>query len=331
MFDVSIPPSFHIPEQKTRRGPSAGYVTAAPAGLAVGVTAAALNAAAGTSATLAILKLMASTKLNIGIMSAIIVASVVTPLVIQHQAQAKLSDQEESLRQNSNQLTQLQADNLRISNLLAQANSTQTLPDEQFIELLRLRGEIARLNARAQELTASKTNEPLSREESLDSLRQMYLDRVNHLKQLFAANPAAAVPELQYMTDRDWFDSVAYDDHGNDPDNRRAMSGVRSRAQINFSGMLFDALQEYGKKNNGQFPTAVSQLGPYFKSPVDDSVLQDWTILPTSSLASEIRVDGDMAITQKAPVDIEFDQAVAVSLMGTHMGMPGTNQWIRNQ
>jgi hypothetical protein len=254
----------------------------------------------------------------------------VTPMVIQKQAKARLSDQDEAMQQNANQLAQLQADNRRLSNLLANANSPQTIPDKQFYELLRLRGEIARLNARVEELRESKTNQPLSREEALDSLRQMYLDRVNHLKQLFADNPAAAVPELQYMTDRTWLEMVEYDKHDIDPDNRQAMSQARSRAQLDFALILSDALHEYGKNNNGQFPTAVSQLGPYFKSPVDDSVLQDWTILPTRSLASEIRVDGDMAITQKAPVDAELDQAVAVSLMGTQVGMHGTNQWVRN-
>ena len=57
-----------------------------------------------------------------------------------------------------------------------------------------------------QELTGSKTSEPLSRDEFLTSLREMYSDRVNRLKQLFAVNPAEAVPELQYLTDHDWLE-----------------------------------------------------------------------------------------------------------------------------
>ena len=75
---------------------------------------------------------------------------------------------------------------------------------EQFKEVLRLRGEVGRLQAAVQELARAKTNEPLSREEVLASMRQLYLDRVNGLKQLFAANPDEGVPELQYLTDRDW-------------------------------------------------------------------------------------------------------------------------------
>jgi len=309
---------------------AADAVTAAPAGLAVGVAAAALNAAANSSVTLATLKLMASTQLKTGIAGAFIVASVATPWVVKHHAHARVGGQEQELRQNGNQLARLRADNLRLSNLLANADGTPTIPNEQHLELLRLRGEIARLNTRAQELSASKTNKSLSREEALDSLRKLYSDRVIHLKQIFADNPSEAVPELKYLTDAAWLDQVDYYRNGSDPDERQAMSSARSAAQVEFSMKLFEALQAYSKKNNGQFPGAVSELGPYFESPVDNSVLENWTILPTRSLASEIKVGGDWAITQKAPVDAEFDQAVAVSLMGTHLGMHGTNQWVRN-
>jgi hypothetical protein len=180
------------------------------------------------------------------------------------------------------------------------------------------------------ELTGPKTNRPLSREEVLDSMRQLYADRVNRLKQLFAANPAAAVPELQYLADSKWLELVEYDHHEIDPDNRRVMSSARGTAQIVFAmTTLADALRQYDKSNNGQFPTDVSQLTPYFKSPVDDSVLQDWTILRTSSLPSEMRGADDWVITQKAPVDEEFDQRVVVGLNTTRLGTGGANQWVR--
>src|SRR5439155_17717902 len=79
-------------------------VTAAPAGLAVTVTAASLTAAAQTGTTLTLLKLMATTKFQAGILGALIVASVTTPLVIQDKAQGRLRDQDEALRQQADQL-----------------------------------------------------------------------------------------------------------------------------------------------------------------------------------------------------------------------------------
>jgi hypothetical protein len=271
---------------------------------------------------------MALTKLKSGIIGAIVVASVVTPLAIQRQGHAKLRDQNEALRRQTDQLAKLHGENERLSNLLARGESSQRLPSEQFNEVLRLRGEIGRLQGAARELTGSKTNEPLSREEVLASMRQLYLDRVTRLKQLFEANPAEAVPELQYLTDRDWLELVEYDHHEIDPDNSNAMSSARSKAQIHFARTtLGDALRQYGKNNNGQFPTDLSQLASYFKSPVDDSVLRDWTILPTSSLPSEMRVEEDWVITQKAPINAEQDQRVVVGLKTMQLGTGGTNQW----
>lgn len=308
---------------------TAGAVTAAPTGLAVSATAAALAASTATGTTLTLLKLMATTKLKAGLISAIVVASVVAPLVVQHQAQAGLHDQEEALRRQADQLAKLQRENTGLSNLLTRTESSPTVPNEQFTEVLRLRGEVGRLQAAVQELRGRKTNETLSQEEVLASMRQMYLDRVNRLKQLFAANPAEAVPELQYLTDLDWLALVEYDHHRLDPDNSRAMSSARTKARIHFAkSMLINALHQYGNNNNGQFPTALSQLASYFNPPVDESILQDWTILPTTSLPSELRGDEARVITQKAPINAELDQRIVVGLTTWHLGTGGTNDWV---
>jgi hypothetical protein len=100
-------------------------VTAAPAGLAVTISSVALaGAAAGTVTTLTLLKFMTMTKLKLGL-GALVVAGVATTLVIQHQAQEKLSVENESLRQ---QITQLQSDNLGLSRREAVAKLMLRLP-----------------------------------------------------------------------------------------------------------------------------------------------------------------------------------------------------------
>ena len=304
-------------------------VTAAPVGLAITVTAASLTAAAQTGTTVTLLKIMAATKLQAGIVGAVIVASITTPLVLQNRAEARLRDQAEALRQQTDQLARTQTEHERLSNLLARAESSQRVPNQQFKEVLRLRGEVGRLQAAVQELAGPKTNEPLSREEVLASMRQMYLDRVNGLKQLFAANPDEAVPELQYLTDRDWLELVTYDHHQIDPDKTQAVSSARSRAQIHFAmSELSHALREYGKNNDRQFPTDLSQLVPYFKSPVDASVLAGWAIVPTSSLPAELRGDEAWVITQKAPINADLDQRVVIGLKTMTVGSGGAHDWV---
>src|SRR5206468_4792543 len=250
-------------------------------------------------------------------------------LAIHEEAQARLRMQDQALRQQADRLSGFQSEHERLSNLLARTASPRTIPDEQFNEVLRLRGEVGRLQAAVQELAGPKTNEPLSREEVLASTRQMYLDRVNGLKQLFAADPGEAVPELQYLTDRDWLELVTYDHHQIDPDKTQAVSSARSRAQIHFAmSELSHALREYGKSNNGQFPTDLSQLVPYFKSSVDASVLAGWVILPSSRLPEELRGEENWAITQKAPKNAVLDQRVVVGLKTLQLGRSGSNDWV---
>jgi RNA polymerase sigma factor (sigma-70 family) len=102
-------------------------VQGAPAGLAATLTSASLaSAAVGTGTALGIMEVMAMTKLKAGIIGAVIVASVLTPLVIQHQAQVKLREENQSLRQQVDRLAQLTAGNERLSHLLARSRSSPT-------------------------------------------------------------------------------------------------------------------------------------------------------------------------------------------------------------
>jgi len=125
---------------------AANSVHAAPAGLAVTVKAAAL-AAAGTGA-FTLFQFMTMSKLKLGI-SALVVAGATTAFVVQHQVQTKLREENESLTQ---RLARLQTDNESLSNHATQTNKPASLPNDQFDELLRLRGEVGMLRQQTNEL-----------------------------------------------------------------------------------------------------------------------------------------------------------------------------------
>ena len=142
-------------------------VTAAPAGLAAGISGAVLaGTASGTATTITALKLILMAKLKIGIVSAVVVASVVTPLVLQHQARARLREQDDSLRQQQSQVAALQAETQRLSSLAGGASLSSNQPEDlqrlraEAAALQRQTGAVAMLREENRQLKASEAKLP---------------------------------------------------------------------------------------------------------------------------------------------------------------------------
>ncbi len=118
-------------------------VTAAPAGLAASVSMAAVaGAAAGTGAVFNLIHVMTLTKLKAGVLCAVVLGAGTT-LVLQHQSNASLREENRALHRQNEQFTGLQAENVRLSNMLTSARQAESLSKDQLSELMRLRGESA--------------------------------------------------------------------------------------------------------------------------------------------------------------------------------------------
>jgi RNA polymerase sigma factor (sigma-70 family) len=136
---------------------SANAIQVAPPALAVTFTNTSL-AAAGAGTSFALFKFMTLTQLKIGL-SAIAVAGAATAVVLQHQTQQQLRGDNESLRQ---QVNQLKSDNENASN--AAATSSNALSSEQLSELLRLRGEVTALRSQTNQLARLRDENKKMRE-----------------------------------------------------------------------------------------------------------------------------------------------------------------------
>jgi type II secretory pathway pseudopilin PulG len=258
---------------------------------------------------------MATTKLKTSVVAAVIVASVLTPLLIQRQAQARLAEQDKQGRAQSEQLARLTSDNQRLAASLAKAESTQSSSDRQFREVLRLRGEVGRLKNIIRETQSAKATTPASPEDQIASLAKMYAARVDRLKQWLEANPGEKIPEFKHLTDGDWLNGIeSLGDDATDEDYKSALRIMRANAEGVVLGKLFQALRGYSKDNGGQFPTDLSQLEPYLATPIDQAILQRYEIVPTKSLVSELQPAGDWVITQTAPINADLDLRSAYSL-----------------
>lgn len=136
-------------------------VTAAPIGLAASISSVALaGAATGGGTALTYLTIMSMTKLKVGILSAIVVAGVTIPWVMQHHAQTKLHEANEALQQEVQENSQLAAENERLAALLARATPAPPATNDPQREVLRLKGEVGRLRQESASERAAKTNGP---------------------------------------------------------------------------------------------------------------------------------------------------------------------------
>jgi RNA polymerase sigma factor (sigma-70 family) len=297
-------------------------VAAAPAGTVASIAGAAIaSTAVSTGGTLTILKLMAISKLKLGLIGAVVVAGVATPLVIQNHSQAKLRAENQALRQQNTQLTEqispLAAENARLSNLIAQATDYQSAQHSQSNELLKLRGEVARLrqdardSARLRGPGVDSSNDP-----TFDAAFRQLAARAAQLRQRLEEMPDKKIPELQFLTDRDWLNAVGeVEKPENDADFRQAMANLRNRAKSQLGGIMQKALRRYAEANGDMLPSDLSQLKPYFNPPVDDSVLSRYAMTQTGKLTD--LTAGQMLITETAPrVDEENDSHFEFSLNG---------------
>ena len=288
-------------------------------------TAALANVATTTATTFNLLNFMAVTKSQITAATAIILASIVTPVLLQQRAHAKLQAQKQTLAQQLQQQTALAAENQRLAALIANTNQSSAAP---ATELLRLRAEVARLRKETQELSKPK---PPSRPDQLATIAERYAERVNKLKQYLAANPSETIPELQFIRDAEWL-WLAGEKLPDTPEGyRRAMSLARLTVEGTVSReILRPALKQFASDHNGEFPSDLSELKAYFKTNLDDSILQRWQIIHVSKLPQmRAQLENETwMITQKWPVNRAIDQRILFGLESFHMFSDApSSQW----
>ena len=117
-----------------------------------------------------------------------------------------------------------------------------------------------------------------------------------------------------------------------DADVREALYALRHTAKQFFAPQMGKALQKYVQANNGQLPTDVSQLTPYFESPVDDATLARYQMIRTGAVG-DLQPD-EMIVAEKAAVDDEYDELFQIGLYGQRFqgvgkktGENGASSW----
>lgn len=288
---------------------SANAVQAAPVGLAAAISATAVLAGTtvASTATATAAKAIAMTTLQKALIAATIAA--VGTGIYEGRQVSSLRTQVQTLQQQqmplAEQIRELQRARDEATNRLAMSQQENAQLKQNTAELLKLRGEMARLKAAAVQPDNDSTK----------TAAQSWLSRVGQLKQRLAQDPTAKIPELRFVTEQDWLNAAREELH-TEADYRRALSTLRSAGESQVASMLKKGLTGYMRDNSGQMPTDLAQLQPYFDSPVEDAILQRWEIAPAATVES-LGMGGDVIITQKAPVDDVFDTRYGIGPNGS--------------
>jgi len=88
----------------------------------------------------------AMTRLQFGILSAVILAGGTACWMVEHSVRSGLRQKNEALRQQADRLAQLATENERLSNMLKRQKSPASLSAAEFHELLRLRNQVGQLD-----------------------------------------------------------------------------------------------------------------------------------------------------------------------------------------
>lgn len=186
----------------------------------------------------------------------------------------------------------LQADNSSLSNRLDSAAKERTpavrndaaLQAERdrlqraTAELLKLRGENARLRAVEQQLTQLKP----ATEQPRDAFTQSVLDLTTKATKLnghLEKAPHLRIPELAFLKESDWIQVARRAKFDSDEDVRESLMALRSLAKHNAYPLWQDALKAYLADNGGEAPADVQALRPYFREPIDDAILQRYRVI----------------------------------------------------
>jgi hypothetical protein len=280
-------------------------VAAAPSAFVATLAPASLSAAAGTGTTLTLLKLMTMTKLHAAIAGAILVTTAVAPLAIhQHNRLQSLAVTNETLRQ---QLAGLKSEN----EALAAAPAAKPTAESSG-ELLRLRGEVARFRAEAQNRAPNNGATAPAPTNSLDEEFQALQARIALLKQKLEESPREKIPEQEMLTPRDWLNVALTADLQNDGGIRYNLNQLRTAAKDQFAPIMAAALRNYVDANNGELPSGLVQLKPYLPPSVSDAMLDRYELLHTGR-TSELP-SGTPIVGEKATKDRMVDSLFSIGL-----------------
>jgi RNA polymerase sigma factor (sigma-70 family) len=232
---------------------STNAVQAAPPGLATTICSALPAVATGVAGTTT--KTLVMTTLQKTLVATALAATIGTALY------------------QTNEATQLRNDNERLRLEQAKsATSSHAVPSTVSRPEARQEGQDGILGA-VPHSQIPRAN--ASDDSQLVAASRVLGERAIKVRERLDKTPGKQIPELKLLTDADWLDALRDIDRlSTEEDFRRAYHQLRQQAKSKFSDLLETALKAYVQFSQGNLPTQLSQLRPFFSTPIDDAILQ---------------------------------------------------------
>jgi len=309
---------------------SANAVQAAPVGLALTISAVTTLAGAtlATTATATATKAIAMTTLQKTLIAAAFAAAVGTGIYEARQASTlrtrlqTLEKHQSPLAERIQQLTRERDEATR--QLTALRDENERL-NRNTAELLKLRGEMARLKNDTRPSQANPTDA------SMDASAKSWLNRVNQLRGFIEQNPGEGIPEFQFLLDWQWLSAVSNGgteskDFVARSDYQAATERLRANAETQFAKQVQAALKRYSAANNERAPNDLSEIEQYCDPGVGDILLQLYEIKPKSTLPESaiknLIIKADWFIIRKQRINSDSRDRFAIFPYNTFFWQP---------
>ncbi len=183
-------------------------------------------------------------------------------------------------------------------------------------DLLKLRGEATALRSERRGLQAASTRgvgaQPADEGVPTTTLESL-VSNVTALKAALQKAPEQQVPELAFLEEQDWIKAAREAKMDTEEDVAKSLGHARTLAKEKWIPMLSTALLGYVKANNGQLPTALTQLEPFLDQPVDPSIFDRYELIKTGD--SGTLKPGDMVIRERNRLT-SYDSIFRLGLFG---------------
>jgi hypothetical protein len=187
--------------------------------------------------------------------------------------------------------------------------------DRGTSEILKLRGELARLRSDSEELARRKVAEKQQGDNGDLLTAQSWLSRADTFRKWIAAHPDEQIPESQYLLEADWLDAVKNNNLAGEYAPRHAAQMLRERAKEEFANELSNALRRFVVENNGDLPTGLAQLNSHLSRPMSEDLIGSYKLLYSGNIADVPK--GEWLVVETAQQEDPGH---------THLAI-GTNRW----